>query len=330
MEKTVDKKRISINIRQRIDMLPVAVIVMIVVFTILRPQFLTPENLKNVMFQASILGLVAFGQLFCLLSGGIDFSVSAQMAFAAIVGSLVMVQYGILTGIIAALIATMCCGGVIGFVVAKFKANAMMVSLGMFWMLKGITMTLSNGQTIYNLPVAFSFMGNGRILGMPITFLWLLIAFAICYVLLNHTVYGKSLYALGGNVRFARLSGIPVDRYRIVAYVICSCFSAIAGLTMTSSLGAGYPSQGADIMMQNFVVVFIAGVRWGGGEGKLGNVCWGIALITLLANGLNLINVSSFAQQAINGIILIVAIIADTIRKKGTGWNLRDLFSVKA
>ena len=156
MEKTVDKERKSINILQRIVMLPIVVIVMIVIFTILRPQFLTPDNLKNVIFQASILGLVAFGQLFCLLSGGIDFSVSAQMAFAAIVGSLVMIQYGIPAGIVAAILATMCCGVVIGFVVAKFKANAMMVSLGMFWMLKGITMTLSNGQTIYNLPAAFS------------------------------------------------------------------------------------------------------------------------------------------------------------------------------
>lgn len=289
MANTVDKERKSETILQRIGMLPIVVIVVVIVFTILRPQFLTPENLKNVMFQASILGLVAFGQLFCLLSGGIDFSVSAQMAFAAIVGSLVMLQYGIPAGIVAATLAAMCCGVVIGFIVAKFKANAMMVSLGMYWMLKGITMTLCNGQTIYNLPRAFSFMGSGRILGIPITLLWLLIAFVMSFVILNHTAYGKGLYALGGNVRFARLSGIPVDRYRIVAYVICSFFCAIAGLTMTSSLGAGYPSLGTDIMMQNFVVVFIAGVRWGGGEGKLGNVCWGIVLITLLVNGLNLI-----------------------------------------
>ncbi len=330
MEKIVDKKVSSTNILQRVGMLPIIVILMVIIFTILRPQFLTFDNLRNVIFQGSILGLVAFGQFFCLLSGGIDFSVSSQMAFAAIVGSLVMLQYGMGAGIIIAILATMCCGIIIGTIVSKFKANAMMVSLGMYWMLKGITMTLSNGQTIYNLPAKFSFMGNGQFLGIPLPLVWLIVVFGICYVVINHTAYGKSLYALGGNPRFARLSGIPVDLYRIGAYALCSCFCAIAGLTMTSSLGAGYPSLGADIMMQNFVVVFIAGVRWGGGEGKLSNVCWGIALISLLANGLNLINVSSFVQQAINGTILIAAILADTIRKKGVGWNLRDIFSVKA
>jgi len=310
----------------RVGMLPVATLIMIVIFAIKEPRFATISNLQNIVFQAGVLALISFGQLFAVLSGGIDFSVGAQIALASIVSAMLMVKLGIAVGIIGALLAVALVGFVIGLIVSKFKTNAMIVSLGMYWMINGFALMISNGQNIYGLPKSFSLLGVSRIAGFPIAAFWAVLAFIICYFILHKTTYGRQLYALGSNERAARLSGIPVDFARIMSYVICSMLAGFTGLILTAALGSGQPALGAELSMQNFVVVFIAGVRWGGGEGSIVHVGFGVIFVAVLANGLNVLNISSFTQMAVSGVILVIALALDTIKRRGITYNPLNWF----
>lgn len=317
---TVEKKSLFNEFRSAINivgMMPIATVVLIIVFSLFQPRFATLANLNNVIFQAGILALVSFGQLFPMLSGGIDFSVGAQIALASIIGALLMVQYGIFIGIVGALLGTALVGLCIGIVVAKFKTSALIVSLGMYWMVMGITHLLCGGAQVYGLPESFEAFGISRIMGVPIAAVWAILAFIVCYFLLNKTVFGKYLYALGANERAAHLSGIPVDLIRILSYVICSLLAAFSGLILTAALASGQPSLGADLMMQNFIVVFIAGTRWGGGEGNIVTVFCAVIFVAALANGLNILNVSSYTQQVITGLVLVAALASDSIKRNG-------------
>lgn len=305
----------------RVGLLPVATAIMVLIFAISEPRFSTISNAQNIVFQAGVLALVSFGQLFPLLSGGIDFSVGSQIALASIVSAMLMVKLGIVIGIIGALAAVALVGFVIGLIVAKFKTNAMIVSLGMYWIINGLTLMISNGQNVYGLPKSFFLLGVFRIAGFPVAALWAVLAFILCYFILHLTTYGRQLYALGANEKTARLSGIPVDFARIMSYVICSLLAGFTGLVLTAALGSGQPALGAELSMQNFVVAFIAGTRWGGGEGSIVHVGFGVIFVAVLANGLNVLNVSSFAQMAVSGVILVIALALDTIRRRGLTYN---------
>jgi len=300
-----------------VGMIPTLTVVLVIVFALIEPRFGNLSNLKNVIFQTSILALVSFGQFFAMLSGGIDFSVGAQLGLASIIGSLLMVKFGVFVGVLGALIGTALVGLVIGVVVAKFKANALIVSLGMYWVVMGLTYMISGGLVVYGLPKSFDAIGVSRIKGIPITALWALSAFLLCYFLLNMTVFGRHLYALGANERTARLSGISVDFIRILSYIICSLLVGFAGLILTAALGSGQPSLGADLSMQNFVVVFISGTRWGGGEGNIITVFFSVFFVAALANVLNIFNMSSYSQMVVNGLVLVAALTVGAIRRDG-------------
>lgn len=305
----------------RMGMLPVATLAIAVVVTIVEPRFATLSNMQNIAFQAGVLALISFGQFFPILSGGIDFSVGAQVGLASIVSAMSMVKLGMAAGILSALLAGALVGLIIGLVVVKFRANAMIVSLGMYWVVQGVTEMLCNGQNIYGLPHSFSLLGLFRIGGFPIALLWAVLAFLLCYFILHITSYGHQLYALGANERFALLSGMRVDFARVMSYVICSVLTACTGVVLTAALGSGQPSLGSYLTLLNFVVVFIAGTRWGGGEGSIVRVGLGVIFVAVLANGLNLLNISSYLQTVLNGSILLVALAVDTMRRRGLSYN---------
>jgi ribose transport system permease protein len=297
-----------------VGLIPIATLVMCLLFVSMESRFGGLSNIQNIVFQAGVLALISFGQFFPLLSGGIDFSVGAQIGLASTVSSMLIMKYGMVVGVLGGLLATALVGFLIGLVVVKFRANALIVSLGMYWLVSGITLMICNGQNIYGLPKAFSAFGVSRIMGIPISTIWAGLAFLFCYYLLHKTRYGHQLYAVGANERTAKLSGISVDFTRIMSYVICSVLAGFTGVVLTASLGSGQPSLGIELGMQNFVVVFIAGTRWGGGVGSIVNIAFGVIFVAVLTNGLNVLNVSSFVQMAVSGFILVAALCFDLIR----------------
>jgi ribose transport system permease protein len=297
-----------------VGLLPIAIILLCLLFVSIESRFAGLSNIQNVIFQAGVLALISLGQFFPILSGGIDFSVGAQIGLASIVSSMLIVKYGIVPGILGGLLATALVGFVIGFVVVKFRANALIVSLGMYWLVSGVTLMICNGQNIYELPKTFSAFGVSRIAGIPISTIWATLAFLFCYFLLHKTRYGYQLYAVGANERTAKLSGISVDFTRIMSYVTCSTLTGFTGIVLTAALGSGQPSLGIELGMQNFIVVFIAGTRWGGGVGSIIKVAFGVIFVAVLNNGLNVLNVSSYAQMAVTGTILVAALCFDLMR----------------
>jgi ribose transport system permease protein len=324
----VATRRLKEGFLSRVGLIPIATLVLYLLFVAMERRFGSLSNLQNIIFQAGLLALVSFGQFFPLLSGGIDFSVGAQIGFVSTVSAMLILQYGILAGILGGLLATAFVGFVIGFVIVKFRANALIVSLGMYWLVSGVTLMICNGQNIYGLPKAFSAVGVSRIAGVPISSLWAGLAFLLCYALLHRTRYGRQLYAVGANDRTARLSGIPVDFTRIMSYVVCSTLAGLTGIVLTASLGSGQPGLGIELGMQNFVVVFIAGTRWGGGVGSIINIAFGVFFVAVLTNGLNVLNISSFVQMAVSGFILIAALCFDLIRPQEVFRKMR-LFRAK-
>lgn len=300
----------------RLGFIPVVTVILGLVFLAVEPRFGSISNLKNIIFQAGILALLAFGQFFPVLSGGLDFSSSAIMALSSIVGALIMTKIGLVAGIVMALFTCGLVGVINGVIIAKFRVSPMIVTLGMSWIISGITLMLSNGQVIFGVPKTFQLFGVSRVVGLPVSAIWGLLAFLICFFILHSTVYGRHLYALGANDRTARLSGINIDVQRAKAYVICSLLVAFAGLVLTAALGSGQPSLGADLGMQSFVAVFIAGVRWGGGEGSIVEVALGVIFVTVLSNGLNVLNVSSYVQMVITGAILVFALTVDMVKQR--------------
>lgn len=307
----------------RIGLIPISTLLLGIVFSAVEPRFVTLSNVLNIAFQAGVLALVAFGQFFPMLSGGIDFSVGAQIGLASVVAALLMVKLGTAIGVIGSLLAASSVGLVIGLIVTRFRANALIVSLGMYWLVQGVTLMLSNGQNIYGFSKSFELIGLLRIGGVPVAFIWAILGFVVCYVVLNMTIYGRHLYALGANERAAKLSGIAVESNRVMAYVICSLLTGLASLILTAALGSGQPFLGTDIGMQNFVVVFLSGTRWGGGEGTITAVALGVIFVAVLANGLNVLNVSSYTQIAVSGAILMLALTVDMARREGLPFKLR-------
>ncbi len=307
-KKLVSSSSFKNSFLARLGFLPLATLGFCLMFFLVEPRFGSISNIRNIFFQAGLIALVSFGQFFPILSGGIDFSIGAQIGLASIVGSMLLVKMGIIIGIFGALCVLAVVGFLIGFVVVKFKANSMIVSLGMYWVASGFTLLISNGQNIYNLPKGFTAIGVSRIAGVPITVIWAILAFLLCYFLLNKTRYGYHLYAVGANERTAELSGISVGFTRIMSYVVCSLFAGFTGLVLTASLGSGQPSLGTDLALLNIVVVFVAGTKWGGGEGSIINVAIAVLFMAVLTNGLNVLNVPSYVQTIVSGVILLVVL----------------------
>lgn len=296
--------------------LPFLLIFLIVFFSLNSPRFFQINNFQNILYNTGILAVVSFGQFFTVLSGGIDFSNSMMIALASVTFALSIPTVGVFGAVIMALVVCLGFGFLNGFLITRFNASPMIVTLGMMWVINGVTLILTSGQVVYGIPKSFQWFGNGRILGLPITIIAAGIAFVAFYFLLHNTVFGKNLYALGANEKAAFLSGINVKRGRVIAYMICGISAAFAGLMLTASLGTGQPSLGLDLAMTNFIAVFVAGVRWGGGEGNIFAVGGGALFVAILQNGLNIIGVSSFIQQIIIGLVLVVALTVDIFRAR--------------
>lgn len=301
----------------RFGVLPIATLVLGIVLTVIQPRFGTLSNMLNITFQAGVMGILAFGNFFSVLGGGCDFSAGAQIALASVVGAAIMIKYGTFAGVLAAILACMFAGTINGTLITKFRANPLIITLGVQWLINGLALMISKGQVIYGLPNGFQAFGLLNVGGIPIAAIVSLGTFLAAYFVLHLTTFGRQLYAVGANDRAARLAGIPVDSRRIMTYVISSLAAAVAGLVLTASVGTGQPSLGGDALLQSFIAIFIAGVRWGGGEGSIVATAFGVLFVAVLTNGLNVLNVSSYAQMVISGGILVIALAADVIRQQG-------------
>lgn len=296
--------------------LVIAIIVLASIFTFLNPNFLTFTNISNVMRQVSVLAIVAVGQTLAILLGGIDLSVGSVLGFISVFGASQILNYGIIPGIIIALLASAAIGGFMGYWIAKFKIPAFIVTLGGLSFLRGAAFVYSEGLPVPGLPKSFLILGSGSWMGVPVPAWIALAVYIVFHFILTRTRTGRYLYAIGGNESAAVLSGIKSSRYIILAHVMCTLLAGLAAIILTSRVVSGQPTLGEAFELQAIAAVIIGGTSFSGGEGNLVGTFLGVVLMAIIGNGLNLIKVSSFIQMMVLGAIIVFAVTIDTIQHK--------------
>ncbi|QFI68771.1 ABC transporter permease [Sinorhizobium alkalisoli] len=309
----------------KLGVLPFLMLAAMITFTLLSDNFLTSRNLINVARQSSYLTIVSLGQMLALISGGIDLSVGTTLAITSVVSAMAMVAslsampdmvgLSILIGIAAGLAAGIALGAINGAGISLFGVNPFMMTLGMSSVGFGAALYLTSGIPVQGIPEAFgAILGFGTFLGLPVPIYVTAVLIGIVYLLLNWTRLGRYIYAVGGNVKASRLSGIDPGATLFKTYVLCGALTTISGLMLTARLATGEANIGASMPLESIAACVIGGVSLSGGTGRVGGVVLGAIFIGLVQNGMNLAKVDSYLQMVAIGTILIVAVVADRIR----------------
>jgi ribose transport system permease protein len=288
-----------------------------VVLWILTPHFLTVSNLLNVLEQSAINAIVAAGMTFVIISGGIDLSVGSVLALAGIVlASLLQAGVGLPIALTVALASAAICGLLNGLFVTLGRLPPFIATLGMMSVARGLALIWAEGRPISGFTESFRLMATGRPLGIPAPVLITLVVYAIAHVALAHSVFGRSIYAIGGNEEASRLSGVPVRFHKAGAYVVCGLTSGVAAVVLTARLNSAQPTAGIMYELDAIAATVIGGTSLFGGEGTLLGALIGALIMGVLRN-VNLLNVSSFVQQFVIGVVIIAAVLIDTALKRG-------------
>jgi ribose/xylose/arabinose/galactoside ABC-type transport system permease subunit len=296
--------------------MPAVLVVLVLVFGSINPNFWSATNLANVSRQISTLALISIGQTFAILGAGIDLSVGSLLALVSVVCAQQMLAFGLWGGIVAGLLAGCLAGLVNGLLIAKAKVPAFIATLGMLVAARGVALTLSGGLPIAGLPREFLVLGAGYWGPVPIPTVIAIVAFVAAHLVLSRTRFGRYVYAMGSNEEAAVLSGINVARYKVLIYVVSGFFAGLAGVVLTSRVISGQPTLGEVQELYSIAAVVIGGGRITGGVGGIGKTLMGVLILGILGNGLNLIQVSSYVQNIVIGVIIVGAVYIDLARER--------------
>lgn len=298
----------------------IALIALMIVITLINPSFMTTNNLLNLLLQVTANGFIAFGMTFVILTSGIDLSVGSILALSSAVSAgLISQGFPVPIAIIVALILGGVFGMLNGVLIAYGKMAPFIVTLATMTIFRGATLVYSDGNPItkgLGDSFLFQFIGQGYIFGIPFPVILMFIVFLALYVLLHKTAFGKSVYALGGNERAAYISGIKLNKVKILIYTISGIMASISGLIVSSRLSSAQPQAGSSYEMDAIAAVVLGGTSLSGGKGRLFGTLIGALIIGVLNNGLNIIGVSAFWQQVVKGIVIILAVLLDSFKGK--------------
>lgn len=295
----------------------IGLVVLIAVIACLNSSFIDPSNLKNLLRQVSINALISFGMTFVILTGGIDLSVGSILALSsALMGSFIKTGMDSIFAIVVACLIGAALGAVNGLVITYGKVAPFIATLATMTIFRGATLVYTNGNPISNLTdnEAFHAFGQGYVAGLPIPAVMMLIMFAILYFILHKTPLGRKTYAVGGNEKVSFIAGIKINRIKIFAYTITGMLCGMAGAILTSRLNSAQPTAGTGYELDAIAAVVLGGTSLSGGKGRIFGTIVGALIIGTLNNGLNILNVSSFYQQVVKGIVILLAVLMD--RKK--------------
>lgn len=282
------------------------------VLSIVSPYFLTVSNLFNIMDQSVVTGIAAIGQTLVILVAGIDLSVGSLVGVTGVVLGLALTPFGMVGGIIAALLAGAFAGFINGFIVTKGRIAAFIVTLGMLSIGRSMAYILSNQSSI-TVPMDFGVIASGHVLGLPFNVLALILLYLVTWLYLTYTKGGRTLYALGSNAEAARVAGLRVDRYRILAYVVSGVTSAIAAVFLSARVLSIDPIAGTGLELDTIAAVVIGGASLFGGRASIIGTLIGGIIMVLIRNGLNLLDVSPYWQGTAIGSIIIAAVLLERL-----------------
>ena len=289
-----------------------------VVLSIASPNFLKTTNILNILRQVSINGILAIGMSLVCLTGGIDLSVGSIVAFAGILTAGMLNNTSLPIFVIALIaVAVGCIMGLInGYFVAYWGAPAFVVTLSMLTVGRGLTYIYCDGKPISKLPAEFLVIGKGSLLGLPIPTIVLLIVFIVFSVMLSKFKLGRYIYAVGGNPQAAMVSGINVKKILLLVYMFSGMCCGVAAVVLTARVSAGLATAGDGYELNAIAATVIGGTSLSGGTGKLWGTLLGALLLGIVNTGLDLLNVTSYYQQVVRGLIILGAILIDTRRNK--------------
>ena len=306
-------------------------LIMIIIMSFLSPVFLTSKNLFNVIRQVSVIGIISLGVSLVIISKGIDLSSGSVLAVAAVVAASLgqtaewsqkmfpnIPQLPLIIPIIAALLVGLLFGAVNGTLIAKTGIPPFIATLGVMVAARGFAQLYSNGRPVSNLTESYQFLGQGYLFGViPIPVVIYLGMAGVTWVMLNHTRFGKSIYAIGGNVHAAEVSGINVELNLIKIYAYAGLLAGLAGLLLTARVNTGQPGMGIGYELDAIAATTIGGTSHAGGIGTIGGAIIGALILGVLNNGLNLLGVNPYWQQVLKGAIIVGAVVIDMRRNKG-------------
>jgi ribose transport system permease protein len=297
-----------------------SLVVLIIVFSLARPEvFPSVRNLLNILNQVSILGIIAIGLTVCLVVGQFDLSIGALATFGGYFAARILMMAGVDSGLVVLLVIllvlamAMIIGFINGALVSYLGISAIVETLAMGFIINGIILGVSGSRTISptEIPATFKIVGQGTMLGIPNPVLIMIATALLLWTFLEHTQPGRNMYAIGGNKEAARLSGIPVKRYALIAMGICAACAALGGLVAAANLAAGRPQGvGETYLLNAFVAVFIGASTLRPGKFHVLGTAVGVLLIGVINNGLSIMGVPTYWQYIVQGILLILALIS--------------------
>ncbi len=293
------------------------------------PNFLKTDNLLNVANQITVIAIIAVGMTLVVIIGGIDLSVGSLIALSAVTATLLIrgvagAEQASATGMF------LCCAGAMvlcvgvgffsGVLVTVFTIPAFIATLAMMLVASGLSFILSKGQSVYQVPDAFTWLGRGARWGVPNAVWVMALLYALAHVLMTRTVLGRYIYAIGGNPETARLSGVPVKRIIVLVYGTCGLLAGLGGVVMASQLKSGAPTYGQMYELYVIAAVVVGGASLSGGEGRVLGTLVGAFIIAVIQNGMNLTGVESYTQKVVLGLVILGAVLLDMLKKRGWRW----------
>jgi ribose transport system permease protein len=295
----------------------IAFILICAAMTVLSPVFLTVTNVRNVIRQSSIFGIMAVGMTFVILTGGIDLSVGSILAVAgAISAGMLKGGAGLLPVVILALLIGIGCGLANGVIITIGRIAPFVVTLGMMSIARSLTLIYTKGYPISGFTGSFRFIGGGEILSIPFPIIVFLVTVVVAWLILTQTRLGRYTYAIGGNEETVKLSGINADFYKTIVYVISGITAAMSALILTSRLNSAEPVAGQGYELDVIAAVVIGGTSLSGGRGSVWGTLIGALLIGVINNGMNLLGISPYFQLLVKGLIIIGAVLLDRLRQE--------------
>ncbi|HEX3927793.1 MAG TPA: ABC transporter permease [Gemmatimonadales bacterium] len=287
------------------------------IFAAIAPGFFSIANLVNIALSLAVTGILAVGMTAVMVTGGIDLGVGSVVALSGVVAAIVAGSGApLIVAIAAALAVGVVTGLVNGVLVAWCKVPAFIATLAMLTSARGLAYIVSGGESHGDLPASFGILGRSLVLGIPTPVLVLAGAMLAGAFLLNRTVFGRHIYAIGGNSEASWLAGIDIRGVLWRVYALNGLLTGLAGMTLASRLGAGVPNSGLQYELDVIAACVVGGTSLNGGRGSIGGTLWGTVFIGVLTNGLNLANVDPYLQKIALGVVIVLAVIGDQVGRR--------------
>jgi ribose transport system permease protein len=284
--------------------------------SIFATRFLTLGNHMNLLRQASVLILAACAQTLAVLGGGLNIAVGAVATLASVIAATAAVQFGTVAGFSVALLSILLLGIFTGCIIAWFRVDPIIATIGLLPVARGLAFLISNGQPVTGVPSTYRFLGNFFIGPVPLSILFAFLVTILLSLFLNRTLWGRKLYACGLDEEAARVSGIQVRLYRMITYALSIVLAAVAGILLSSRINSGQATLGYEMSLESIAAVVIGGNKLFSGEGKVYKTILGAFIITMLSNGMDMVHVSAYLRQILLGSIVILLVLLGARKKR--------------